>query len=404
MTDLAPLTGQNIICIASSNWDAMWVNAQHLMSRLSRENNVLYINNMGLRPPGISKADLSKIWRRLWDWTRPAAKVTEGLFLLSPMALPFHRYSIIRKLNRLLLYKQIKKWATRLNLDDPILWIFLPTGFSLVGKMNEKGVVYHCVDDYGQNPSVPSEFIKELEKKLLAAADLTIVTSPKLFDDKKPKARAIKYFPNTADVPRFRDFKGDPPEFITKLKGNKPGGKIIGYQGNISKYKTDISLLEKIAKTFPKDHLVLVGPEGWGDPTTDLTTLARFNNAHFAGKVPYDELPSWLHSFDACLIPMNINESTKSSFPMKFYEYLACGKPVVSVSLPAFDEYKEKPGIVRLAGNNDQFLASLSLALNEKKDEGLVNARIREAEKNDWEKRVVEIGHEVGKAILREGE
>ena len=378
----------------------MWVNAQHLMSRLAKENKVLYINNMGLRPPSASKSDLAKIWRRVAEWLHPPKEEAPGCFVLSPITIPFHKYAIIRKLNQWLLKNRVKKWASRLGFESPILWIFLPTGFSLVGKLSEQCVVYHCVDDYAQNPNVPSELINEMEGKLLKAADITFVTNPKLLEKRRSMAKRIRYFPNTADVPRFRDFSGPLPKMILEIKEKSPHTRIIGYQGNISNYKTDLQLLEKIGKSFPDDHLVLVGPAGWGDPTTDIGRLDQIKNIHLAGRVPYDDLPAWLHGFDVCLIPMNINESTKGSFPMKFYEYMACGKPIVSVALPAFESYREKPSLVRIADNHDDFILAVQNSLEDTGNQQTIENRIAEAKKNDWDQRVLAIGHEVGKLLL----
>ena len=374
----------------------MWVNAQHLMSRLGRKNRVLYLNNMGLRPPGASFTDIAKIFERVTEWTSSVRERAPGCFVLSPIVLPFHGVEIIRRLNERLLLWRIRRWMRKLKFSSPILWIFLPTGACLIGRLGEKFVVYHCVDDYASNPNVPSALLAKMEEEILKLADMTIVTSPKLYEDRKGKTKKILYSPNSADVSKFRDFDGHIPDEISQIRKQAPEAKILGYQGNISDYKTDIGLLERIAEKFAEHKLVLVGPTGWGDPATDIRRLLAHNNVHHLGRVEYDRLQAYLHSFDVALIPLNLNDSTRGSFPMKFYEYMACGKPIVATLLPAFESYDKRPELVRLAKTREEFLHAISQALaNSQNDEKLVGERIAEAEKNDWEGRVARISEEV---------
>ncbi|MCZ7586582.1 MAG: hypothetical protein M5R36_26400 [Deltaproteobacteria bacterium] len=241
------LKGQDIVCVASSNWDAMWVNAQHLMHRLSVENRVLYLDNMGLRLPGASAADLGKVAARVRSWFRPPRRASATLWVVTPIVLPFHRNGFVRMLNRWLLTRRIKRVMRDMGMGRPILWSFLPTAADLVGCLGEAGVVYQCVDDYAANPGVPAETIRAQERRMEAFADVTIVTSPALRDAKKDRARYLLYSPNAADVPRFRDAKPALPDGLAAAAG---GRRIIGYHGNVSAYKTDIPLLERVAREF----------------------------------------------------------------------------------------------------------------------------------------------------------
>src|SRR6202044_2048783 len=98
----------------------------------------------------------------------------------------------------------------------------------------------------------------------------------------------------------------------------------------------------------------LVGPIGPGEPDPDLSAIGGEPNIHLLGRRAYSELPAVLRAADAGLIPYARNELTDSIFPMKVYEYLAAGLPVIATPLPALAAVAEvltaadAEGIVRL--------------------------------------------------------
>ncbi len=379
------LSGRDIVCLASSNWDAMWVNAQHLMSRLAADNRVLYINNLGLRAPGRTSADLSKVRRRLGEWFRGAVPMQANLWVTSPVHIPLHRFALVRAFDRWVLRWVLRRQARRLGFRRPILWSFLPLGTDLVGALDEAAVIYHCVDDYAANPGVAVEQLRTMEARLLAQADLVLATNPVLYEERRATARRIHYVGNVAHTPHFEPDQQRPvPAKLAALP--RP---ILGYQGNISGYKTDLELLARLACALPDASLVLVGPEGWGDPTTDLSVLRALPNVHFVGRATYDELPAYVAAFDVALLPLRINDSTKRSFPMKFYEYMAAGVPIVAANLPAFAAYRDRPQLCRLAGDAEAFVNAVREALADRGDH--VAERVAEARRNNWDVRVAEI-------------
>ena len=379
------LTGRDIVCLASSNWDAMWVNAQHLMNRLSADNRILYINNLGLRAPGKAKGDWLKVFRRLGEWFRGAAAVRKNLWVLSPVNIPLHRWRVVRAFNRVVLRRSIRRQMRRLGFRRPLLWTFLPLGVELIGALNEAFVIYHCVDDYAFNPGVAEKQLREMERRLLAQADLVLTTNPLLYEERQPLARYIQFVGNVAHTPHFEPSDArQAPARLAELP--RP---ILGYQGNISGYKTDLELLAQLAQAMPEASVVLGGPEGWGDPATDLSALKELPNVHFIGRVTYTELPAYVGAFDVGLLPLRINDSTKRSFPMKFYEYMAAGKPIVATALPAFAEYRDHPHLCRLAADADSFIAAVRETLADPTDH--VAERMAEARRHSWDIRAKEI-------------
>jgi len=396
------LSDQNIICFASSSWEAMWVNPQHLMSRLASSNRVLYINNIGLRSPKIKGADVKKIFDRLKGFLGGLKHPMPNLWVYSPLFFPFWRTKrVIGRLNDRILLSSVRHHKKRLGASPCLLWIFLPTAAGMAGKLGEKLVVYHCVDDYAANPGVDPGKINELEKTLLEKADLVFVTSQTLYEDKKRfRQKDIHLFENVVDVGHFLKFAGG-AELPDDMK-NIPR-PIIGYQGNISSYKTDLKLVEHVARARSDWSIVLVGPVGWGDPDTDVASLRSLKNVYFLGRKGFDELPKYVVNFDVCIIPFQVNESTNKSFPMKLFEYFACGRPVVSTALESIKSYLVDADIGAVGYDYDGFVGQIEHFLKEGKSGGDGPKRIELARKFDWAVRTDEIGEVVRKKLRELG-
>ncbi len=115
----------------------------------------------------------------------------------------------------------------------------------------------------------------------------------------------------------------------------------MGLIGAISGYKVDFDLMREVAQARPGWSFVLIGEVGEGDPWTDIEGLKRIPNIHFMGPRPYASLPGYLKGMDVAILMNRRNEYTKSMFPMKFFEYLAAGRPVVSCPLDALQDYAD---------------------------------------------------------------
>ncbi len=150
--------------------------------------------------------------------------------------------------------------------------------------------------------------------------------------------------------------------------------------------KLDIPLLEELARLRPGWSFALVGPIGLGDPRADVSGLRAFPNIHLLGPRSYAQLPAVLRGADAGIIPYARNPVTDSVFPMKVYEYLAAGLPVVSTSLPALDGVGE---ILR-ADDAETMAAQLDRALEQDSAERRAE-RSRAASSHSWEQRLREI-------------
>ena len=160
----------------------------------------------------------------------------------------------------------------------------------------------------------------------------------------------------------------------------------IVFTGAVVATKLDLELLEGVARARPGWTIALVGPVGAGDPRTDISALERLPNIHLLGARPYAALPEVLRGADVALVPYAINELTRSVFPMKVYEYLAAGLPVVTTPLPALTG---TPGVV-VAADGPATVAAVERALAE---DGPAARRARSAavHGNSWDARLDEI-------------
>ncbi|MFC1849713.1 glycosyltransferase [candidate division CSSED10-310 bacterium] len=379
------LKNHNIICIASANWDApLWTNSQHVMSRLSPNNKILFVESLGLRRPTFRK-DFARIAHRFVNWLRGTKKINDNLFVYSPLIIPLHAFRFIRKLNYLILRQSLTHQVKKLHFDDPILWTFLPTSSDLLGLLGEKLAIYHCVDEYTANPGVPKDVIDTMEKQLLNNANIVYTTSKNLYDTKKMFNENTYYMPNVADAEHF--IQATFPETLLPIELSEIPTPRIGFIGALSGYKVNFDLIEEVAHAHPEWSIVMVGPVWSGDPDTNTATLEKYGNLHLLGTQPYERLPNFLKGFDVCIIPFHLNETTVSVFPLKFFEYMAAGKPIVLTNLPSVHEYRN---YCHIAKNSDEFIQYIEEALLEK-DAVLVEKRIKLAKIHTWQARILEM-------------
>ncbi|MEW6095388.1 MAG: glycosyltransferase [bacterium] len=379
------LNGEDILCISTADWDNIaWTNKQHIMSRLSKTNRILYIESLGLRQPTIKKKDILRVLKRIKDWFKGTRKINENLFVYSPIILPLHKIRFVQKINHLILWLTLKLLLIRLRFKKPILWTYSPPTTSLIGRLNEKLVVYHCVDELSATPRIPAYSILKMEEELLKKADLVFTTSKSLYEKKKMFNQNTYYMPNVADVTHFMTALGDLsiPEDIANIKH-----PIIGFIGAIASYKLDLELIKYIALRHHEWSIVLIGDVAEGENEEGIEELEAITNIFMLGGKRYESLPSYIKAFDVCILPNKINEYTKNMFPMKFFEYLATGKPIVLTQLPAINEYSK---ICYIAKDKEGFVQYIEQALMEDNLQ-LSKKRIEIAKENTWEVRIEEM-------------
>ena len=383
------LADRDIVCIGSADWATeLPINQHQLMGRLAAQNNVLFVESLGLRKPQLAGRDLSRLWRRLKRGLRGARPAPEGLHVLSPLILPLHSREAVRKLNRWLLRRQVKRAARKLGMSEPILWAYVPQAEAVIDALDPSLVVYHCVDDVAAQKGVAAGSFREAEERFARRADLVLASAPALAERMRTFSDHVLYAPNVADTGTFSTAL-DPGPIDPAIEA-LPHPRLV-FQGAIVATKLDVRLLAQVAELRPAWSIVLVGPRGAGDPTGDLSPLDQAPNIHLIGPRPAGDLPEVLRGADIGLIPYAINDLTRSVFPMKVYEYLAAGLPVLATPLPALDGVEA----IETVGSAEELVAVAERELAADCPE-VRRARSGDALAHSWEARLEEIEAALG--------
>jgi glycosyltransferase involved in cell wall biosynthesis len=242
------------------------------------------------------------------------------------------------------------------------------------------GILYDCMDEFSGFPWAPNTSkVLESERNLIESS-VNIAASRILYEKISRINPNCAYVPNGADFEHFhRATKITERPTETKHLRNP----IIGFIGAIYDW-IDIDLICELAELHQDYSILIVGPVKFG-----LEKLEKHSNIVMVGSKKYDILPQYLSCMDVCLIPFKINKLTLASNPIKMYEYLAAGKPVVSTALP--EVCNNASEFVYVGKNREDFIRKVEEAVEEPKKpdyEAIVAGRVRFAQDNSWEKRV----------------
>lgn len=387
------LKNENIICISSIDWDFIWQGHQEIMSTLAKNGNrVLFIENTGVRTPGIR--DIPRLKKRIKNYFRGIKgirKEQDNLYIFSPILLPFPYSWIARKINKFLLLSVLARWMKVLDFNDPIIWAFLPTGITLdiVGNTYKKLLIYYCIDNFSVSSSTAKK-VRVTEKRLLKKADFVFVTSKALYDYCSRLNRNVAIFPFGVNIYNFQKAMLSKTGMPDELKTiNKP---IIGYVGGIHKW-IDLELVKNTALSLPDFAFVFVGPL-----QTDVSILSNIKNIYFLGNKDHAELPYFIKYFSITIIPYLITDYTKNVYPTKLNEYLAMGKPVISTGLPEIIAFNQRhENMIYIGRTASDFSTYINKAIAEDNNY-LRQRRIEVANDNNWQNHIERMSDIINKA------
>jgi glycosyltransferase involved in cell wall biosynthesis len=397
------LRGYDIVCVSSLDWTAHWTSKQQIMHRLAAANRVLYVEEPVTM---LAPLKVPERWSRWRACVPTLAKREADLWTLTPPPLlPFGNVRReVNRVNQFLLARYVDWAVARLGLSDYLFWTYLPTSVALLdhlwpraSRSEARGgpvaAIYHCVDEHSAFPGfVNPGIVQAYDAELTARADLVVCTAEALRRSREGLNSRLHHVPNAADVTHFRralDPGLEVPMDLARIPHPRVG--VIGVHDE----RLDVDALVALAEALPALQVVLVGPVRPGD--VDEARLRSYPNIHLVGGKPVAQLPAYLKGLDVALIPYRLNELSRNIFPLKLFEYLAGGKPVVSAALPELERFR---GTIRLAALPAEYPKLVREALAEDSPKH-VQGRVALAEKNTWDQRVEEISDLV-EAMLEE--
>ena len=352
--------------------------SHHIARHLADHADVLYVDSPGMRTPTASARDLSRIWRKLSQAVQKPTRVSPTLWHCTVPQLPWRKLPGAAWANRWFGAWAVRRAIRLAGIHEPVLWFVVPHPSFMLDAVPHKLAIYYCIDDYAAHPGVDMAHITACDALLTQRADHVFVAPPALVDAKRRVNPATSFSPHGVDVELFA--RAQAPGTVVPARAAALKGPVIGYFGLIAAW-TDIELIEWLAIQRPQWNFLLVG-----HAHVAVDALVRLPNVSLVGAQPYESLPGWAKAFDVAIIPYRMNRQVMNANPLKLREYLATGKPVVTVPTPEVDRFSE---VVRIAATRENYLAAIEAALLES-DPQAPARRMASVSAMSWESRARE--------------
>ena len=377
---------RNILCLSTSNYYPFPTRKQNVMNRMT-DCRILYVD-----PPVTLIAPLKdpKAKERLSAYKDGPKQALPNLKVYAqPPVMPFfNRKRSVNAKNQ----KKLASYLAQILKDNDFgtdfwLWCYSPTNCDVVEPLaKELGIdpfdlwsrtVYDCVDRHSAYPGqIDPAVVDGMEEDLAGKCGCVFATAQGLYDRLREFNRNTHLIPNGCAFELFNrtasmEKTGPSPHF--------------GFVGMLQEC-LDYDCIRAVASDFPEGKVTLVGRTL---PGVDLSWTKDYPNIELAGLKPQRELPELMAQFDVCLNVFADNELSRDVSPLKFYEYLATGKPVVSTLVPLqVLDYAES---IYLAETPAEFAVRCREALSEQPDDPRRAARIEAARQNSWDEKVKEM-------------
>jgi len=367
--------GFDLVYFGAVDWSHTWQRPQQIASRLAAQGRLVYVDPIGLRRVRLS--DAPRLVRRLRGSAGQPAAIPDGVSLI-----PSHAATLASGLRApsdwtaRLVVSAVRRALAAARIESPVIWAGTPSPgvVAALDRLPSRLLVYDCLDAVtAYRPGQPD--VEAAEAALARRADVVLATSRELETRMRRWSTRTVLVPNAADYDHFSR-----PVAAADLPAELRGlpRPVIGYVGEVAGW-FDTGLVRRLALRHPDWSIVLVGP---------VTAEARYAlsdaNIHLLGRRPYSELPRYLAGFDCCLIPFRASPLTAAVSPVKLYEYLAAGKPVVSTPLPSVLPF----GREVLVGADRRFLEAVDEAVAGRHDLVAAEARRRCARAHTWDHRL----------------
>jgi glycosyltransferase involved in cell wall biosynthesis len=374
----------SIVCLSPQDWQAdLPTNRQQIMRRAARRGHaVLFVETGYFSGRQIWRLLQAEGVRSLRRVLRAEKADEKGVRVCKAAnVLPWgQRFELAGRVNAALTARRVRRLAGDLPAPH-ILWVYDPCASGVIGHGGEIFAVYDCVDDYGWHSSAGRrrQLVEAGDADAARRSRLVFATTPALAERQRVRNRATHLVPNVGDFDHFSRATDREHAAVDVQALATP---VLGFAGNFLATKVDLDLLDAIARARPDWTLLLVGPARPGTGRR-LAELGRLPNVLWVGPKSYRELPQYVAAFDVGLIPYVRNGYTASCFPLKLYEYLAAGKPVVATGVPVLEGMEPD---VRLVDGPQAFVEAVEAALALRSEDDRAR-RTDLASRNTWETR-----------------
>lgn len=348
-----------IVCISTSPWKPLPMSKQQILSRLPDCEIIYFDPPVTYIAPLKDKAAKAKLKAH----KLPADRINDSIVTYTmPPVLPFfNKCRFINKLNQRKLAKFVKKKMAEHGFESPILWAYSHTCADITEHIPHSALVYHCVDRHSAFKGLlDPELVDSMEYDLAKEADMVFCTAAGLQQRLLPYNEKAVFIPNGANYELFSraDSPQDRPEELKDISG-----PILGFTGALQEC-IEYSFVAHAAKERPDWTFVFIGNRL---PAADLCGIDTMNNVRFLGVKPQNELPGYIAHFDVCLNLFKSDELTKDVSPLKFYEYLCTGKPIVTTPEPQqVMAYKD---MIHVAATAEEFVEKCEAAIKDTSEE-----------------------------------
>jgi GT2 family glycosyltransferase/glycosyltransferase involved in cell wall biosynthesis len=362
----APAQSQDILIFPIIEWDFRFQRPQQIARQLAEAGHRVFYIKSTFR--NMSAPLIQSIDRNIYSVQLSSGEPSTGI------------YSSFSDKNIKALESSIHQLKDHFLINAAIMMVDLPTWWKLAARLKDSfgwKLVYDCMDLHiGFSNS--SAMTQRDEKLLLKNSDLVLASSHRLYEHAKTENEHTILIPNGTDFSLFHLAKEQIA--VKEIKDIKDISKpIIGYYGAIADW-FDTHLVGDLASSHPEWTFLLIG----STDLADLEPLKGLPNVHLFGEKPYAELPAYLSNFDVCIIPFIKNPLTQATNPVKLFEYLSAGRPIVATRLDEISRYEE---FVRLAQTSDEWENAIEESIAEVGSTELLNKRFNFARENSWEKR-----------------
>lgn len=380
-----------VVCFGGLDW--WYHNRGHYDMQMMREFSshvpVIYINSIGQRAPTAREGRMfvKRVVRKLRSMSRGFVKVRDNFAVLSPLTLPG---ASGQGMWRRLLLRQINEACAKMRIEQPLLWVACPPAAMYTSSINHIGMAYQRTDRMEAFPGVDENFIRQCDRALKRAADMTFFVSTHLYEAERKQCREAAFVDHGADIETFIE-AGTATETPVPADIGKIPRPRVGFIGGIDRHTFDPALFNEITQRLDDVQFTMVG--GCSLPDDWCPQIGK--NVHMLGRKPYEQVANYMAACDVLIMPWNRSDWIKACNPVKLKEYLAVGRPIVSTSFPELARFK---GLVRIADDAESFANEIRAALAE--GSAIADQQRRRVEGETWSIKCSAVLHQLTKLGL----